>query len=64
MNLDNIPQKHLTELERLAREIQIALRRANLHNEPLNESLRLFEQELGEARRKRFDETNPEYRGY
>ena len=64
MNLENIPQKQLGELERLTREIQVALRKAKLQDEPLLEALRLFEQELGETRRKRFDNTNPEYRGY
>ena len=64
MNLENIPQKQLSELERLTREIQVALRKAKLQDEPLLEALRLFEQELGETRRKRFDNTNPEYRGY
>ena len=64
MNLEHIPQKQLGELERLTREMQDALRKAKLQDEPLLESLRLFEQELSELRRKRFDETNPEYRGY
>jgi hypothetical protein len=64
MNLENIPQKQLSELERLTHEIQVALRKAKLQDDPLHESLRRFEQELSEIRRKRFDESNPEYRGY
>jgi hypothetical protein len=64
MNLEHVSQKQLGELERLTREMQDALRKAKLQDEPLLETLRLFEQELGELRRKRFDETNPEYRGY
>ena len=64
MNLEHIPQKQLNELERLAREIQVALRKAKLQDDPLLESLRQFENELSEMRRKRFDAANSEYRGY
>ena len=64
MNLENVSQKQLGELERLTREIQVALRKAKLQDEPLHESLRQLEQELSEFRRKRFDSENSEYRGY
>jgi hypothetical protein len=64
MNLDNVSGKHLNEIERLLRELQVVMRRANLHNEPLAKSLQAFESEVGEERRTRFDAANPEYTGY
>jgi hypothetical protein len=41
-----------------------ALRKAKLHNEPVAESLRQLEIELGQMRRSRFDNANPEYHAY
>jgi hypothetical protein len=40
------------------------MRKAKLQNEPLVETLRLFEFELGELRRTRFDDANPKYQTY
>ena len=64
MNFENVPQKHMNELELLVRELLAVMRKAKLQNEPLENSLRLFEQELEEARRKRFDTANSEYHTY
>jgi hypothetical protein len=64
MDFNSVGQKDLNELERLARELLLALRKAKLHNEPLGEALRAFEIEVGEVRRTRFDESNPEYHSY
>ena len=64
MNLENVSQKQLNKIEILTSELLVALRKAKLQDEPLAESLQLLEQELGDARRNRFDIANPEYRGY
>jgi hypothetical protein len=61
MDLETVSQKQANELEHLVKELLIAMRKARLQREPLAENLRLFEQELGDIRRKRFDEANPEY---
>lgn len=64
MNFENVPQKHMSEMELLVRELLAVMRKAKLQNEPLENSLRLFEQELEDARRKRFDTANSEYHTY
>jgi len=64
MNLDTVSDKHLHELERLAKELLETMRRAKLLDLPLTELLRVLESEAEKARRERFDEVNPEYRGY
>lgn len=64
MNLENIPQKHMNELELLVRELLAVMRKAKIQDDPLVESLRSLEQELGEARRARFDKANSEYHTY
>jgi hypothetical protein len=64
MNFETVSQKHINEIERLVRELQVAMRKAKLQNEPLVETLRLFEFELGELRRTRFDDANPKYQTY
>jgi hypothetical protein len=64
MNFEHVSRKHMNELELRVRELLTVMRKAKVQNEPLEESLRLFEQELEEARRKRFDSTNTEYHTY
>lgn len=64
VSLEHISPKHLNDLERSVQDLLATIRKAKLKDEPLQESLRLLEQKLGEARRERFDEANPEYRGY
>jgi len=64
MNLEGISRKHLNELEIRVTELLVTIRKAKLQNEPLAESLKALENQLGDARRKRFDESTPEYRGY
>lgn len=54
----------MNELEVLVRELRAVMRKAKLENESLEEALRLFEQELEEARRERFDAANTEYHTY
>ena len=64
MNLETVSDKHLHELERLAKELLETMRRAKLLDLPLTELLRALESEAEKARRERFDEVNPEFRGY
>ncbi|MBC7812826.1 MAG: hypothetical protein H7175_16845 [Burkholderiales bacterium] len=64
MNLEGITAKQLQELERLARELGLVLRQAKLQDEPLAKSLHELELEAGKVRRERFDDSNPQYRGY
>jgi hypothetical protein len=64
MNLDNLSKKHLNELEHLIRETLAVLRQAKLYDDPLAKSLYELEQQLGEIRRKRFDDENPQYHSY
>lgn len=64
MNLETVPQKHLNELERQVRELMATMKKAKLQNEPLVETLKLFEQVLEETRRKRFDAVNSQYKSY
>jgi len=64
MDLEAVPQKQIDELEHLVKNLLIAMRKAKLHREPLAESLRLFDQQLGDLRRKRYDEANSEYSHY
>lgn len=64
MNVEAVSQKQLNELERLTRELLEAMRKAKLQNEPITESLRTLERELGELRRTRFDASYPQYQGY
>lgn len=63
-SLEHVSAKHLNDLERSIQDLLAAMRKAKLKDEPLQEALRLLEQKLGKARRERFDEANPEYRGY
>jgi len=64
MNLETVSSKHLNEIEHLLRELQAAMRKANLHNEPIAKALYELEVEIGQTRRDRFDAANPEYSGY
>lgn len=64
MDLEAVPQKQINELEHLVKDLLIAMRKAKLQREPLAESLRLLEQQLGDLRRKRYDEENSKYSLY
>jgi len=64
MELDAVPRKKLNEIEITVTSLIAMMRKAKLHEEPLAKSLVQFEKELGEVRRKRFEESTPEYRGY
>lgn len=64
MNLETLSQKQLNELERCVQELLSVMRKTKMTDEPLVEPLRTLGHKLGQARRARFDEANPEYRGY
>ena len=64
MDLESVSPKNLNELEHLLRELQVVMRKANLHNEPIAKALYEFEVQVGQMRRDRFDAANPEYSGY
>ena len=64
MNLETVSDKHLHEMERLAKELLETMRRAKLLDLPVIELLRALESEAEKARRERFDEVNPEFKGY
>lgn len=64
MNLETISQKNLNDLERLAKELRMTMRKAKLNNEPLAKLLYDLEVELSQLRRERFDAANPEYHSY
>lgn len=64
MNLDTLSDKQLQELERLAKELLLVMRKAKLTGEPLAELLHQMEVEAGEIRRERFDTANSEYSNY
>ncbi len=64
MGLEHISPKHLNDLEHCVQDLLATMRKAKLRDEPLQQSLKLLEQRLGEARRERFDEANPQGKGY
>lgn len=64
MNLENVSSKHLNELEQQLTELHATLRKAGLQGEPIVALLTELEQEIGRARRARYDAANPEYSGY
>jgi hypothetical protein len=64
MNFDEVSDKHLHELERLTKELLEVMRKAKLLDQPLTELLRELESQAEKARRERFDEVNPQFRGY
>lgn len=64
MNFDGVSDKHLHELERLTKELLELMRKAKLLDQPLTELLRNQADEAEKARRARFDEVNPEFRGF
>lgn len=64
MNLETVTDKQLQEIERLTRELGLALRQAKLQDEPLAHELHQLELEAGKVRRERYDDANSQYRGY
>ena len=64
MALQDASPKHIMELEQQITGLLKTMRKAKIQAHPIYESLQALEQELGEARRSRFDDNTPEYKGY
>ncbi|MCI0710937.1 MAG: hypothetical protein L0154_12315 [Chloroflexi bacterium] len=64
MNLENVSPKQLGELELRVTDLLDMMRKAKLQHEPVIAHLEQLREELGQARRERFDAANSEYRGY
>lgn len=64
VNLETVSTKHLNEMEQSIRTLLTIMRQAKLQNEPIAQSLRELELEIGQVRRERFDKANPEYHSY
>lgn len=64
MDLSTVSDKHINELEQQASALLKTLRAAKLQEHPAYAVLQALEQEVGQARRDRFDQQNPEYRGF
>ena len=64
METHQLSTKHVNGLEQQVMQILKTLRTAKLHNHPIYASLQELEQELGEARRSRYDENHSKYSGY
>lgn len=64
MDLQHISKKRAAELEQQITTVLKTMRSAKLSEMPLYVSLQELEQELGNIRRNRYDETTSEYSGY
>lgn len=64
MELDNVTPKQLTEIERLARELAVVLRKSGLQEEAVTKAVQQLELDASNVRRTRYDAQNPEYSGY
>jgi hypothetical protein len=64
MDLDSLTPKHSNELEQMITNLLKTMRSAKLQNLPVYAALQELEQELGEARRNRYDKNNSKYIGY
>jgi hypothetical protein len=64
MDLDSLTPKHSNELEQMITQLLKTMRSAKLQNLPVYIALQELEQELGEARRNRYDQNNSKYIGY
>ena len=64
MDFDAVSIKHINELEQQITQVLKTMRSAKLQDHSIYSSLQELEQELGKARRSRYDEGNSEYVGY
>ncbi len=64
MNLDTASDKHIHEIERLARELLNAMRRAKYDDKALISALQDLETETSKLRRARYDAVNSEFNSY
>ena len=64
MEIHQLSPKHINELEQQITQLVKMMRTAKLSHLPIYADLQALEQELGETRRQRFDNSNSEYEGY
>lgn len=64
MEIHKLSTKHVNGLEQHITQLLKMMRTAKLSHLPMYADLQALEQELGEARRQRFDDSNSEYEGY
>ena len=64
MNLESLSNKQVNELEQLAKELLLAIKRAKVQDETLIHSLHTLEDEARKVRCERFDASNPQFKGY
>ena len=64
MNFDEVNSKQLQDIERLAKELLEALRKAKLGTEPFYKELSGLIEQTESVRRARFDATDDGYKGY
>ena len=64
METHQLSTKHFNELEQQITQLLKMMRKAKLSYLPIYADLQALENELGEVRRQRFDNSNTEYEGY
>lgn len=64
MNFDSVNNKQLQEIERLAKELLVAMRKAHMGDEPLCKELARLAEQAGGVRVSRYDEADNGYKGY
>ena len=64
MDLQNITSKRAADIEQQITSLLKTMRSAKLTELPVYKSLQELEQELGNQRRNRFDDTTSDYAGY
>jgi hypothetical protein len=64
MDFEGVNNKQLQDIERLAKELLEAMRKAKLGEEPIYKDLVQLIEQAGGVRRARFDDTDTGYKGY
>ena len=64
MNLESLNDKQLNEMERLASELVVLLKRTKLADDPLYLTLTNLKNAAGGVRQVRFDQHDTRYQGY
>lgn len=64
MDLNELSQKHLNDMERQITELLSTMQKAKYDDPDLIAALKKLEQDLGNARRARFDADDSQYRSY
>ena len=64
MNLQAVQNKHLNQIEQLAKELLDVLTKAKMSDEPICAELRALAAEASTERQARFDEADTRFQGY